>query len=56
MKIEFLTDRISTLAETVNFELPIKISLGEYQPDIKAQVVALPKNKMYKITIETDES
>ena len=52
MKVVFQTDEIRTLAETVNNELPIKINIGEYQPEIKAQVVSLPKNCLYQITIE----
>lgn len=50
-KIEFETDTITTLATTVNNELPVKIMVGEYQPEIKAQIITLPNNKPYKITI-----
>lgn len=55
MRIEFETDEIRTLAETVNNELPVKISIGEYQPEVKAKIVSLPKNCIYKVTIETEE-
>jgi len=52
MKIQFQTDTITTLATTVNNELPVKIMVGEYQPEIKAQIVTLPNNQLYNITIE----
>ena len=55
--IQFQTDTITTLATTVNNELPVKIMVGEYQPEIKAQIITLPANQLYKVTItpvETD--
>ena len=55
MKVEFETDEIKTLAETVNNELPVKINIGEYQPEVKAKIVMLPKNCIYKVTIEAVE-
>lgn len=52
MKIEFETDEIKTLAETVDNSLPVKINIGEYQADIKSKIVMLPKNCTYRVTIE----
>jgi hypothetical protein len=56
MKITFIADEIKYLAETIHGELPLKICIPEYQPEIKAQIMMLPKGKTYLITIEEREA
>ncbi len=54
MLIKFTTDEISTLATTKdgNYQLPIKMLMPQAEIKARAEIVNLPIDCSYKITIE----
>ena len=53
--IEILSDKIKVNAEYVDGTVPVVIEVSEYQRDKVAEIFMLPRNKGYKITIDTAE-
>lgn len=53
--IQFHADYIKVNERESDHSYKVQLNVGEYEQDIMAQLVALPKDKNYKITVETED-
>jgi len=55
MKIEFEADRIDIRTRKSDDAIIITMETGEYETSTVSTLFQLPKNQVYKITVEVDD-
>jgi len=54
--VEILADKVKVNGPKVDGSFTVAFDVGEYEQQKVAQLLAIPQNKVVKVTIEQDES